>query len=181
MSPTIRPATLGDLTTLRLMWEALVEEQSRAYLQLGEGDTLRWTGEMAVRLERQGNGDPAVYVRIAEGEDGTPLGFLSGWVEDRSVGEPHRYWVADHLYVMPDARGQGIGRALIENGLDYAEANGLPTLECVAVAGDTQWAARGWTPILVRYTTTVSQARTRYATMTTTEENANGRSGRQYE
>lgn len=160
----IRAATLADLTTLRLFWEALVGEQARAHLQLGEGDTLRWTSEMAMRLERQASGDPAVYVRIAEDES-DPVGFLSGWVEDRAVGEPHRYWVADHLYVTPEHRGEGVGRALIEDGFDYAEAHGLSTLECVAVAGDEQWARRAWTPILVRYTTTVSQARARYGTM----------------
>lgn len=168
MSPlVIRPATLADLTAIRLMWEALVGEQARAHLHLGPGDELRWTSEMAMRLEKQTAGDPAVYVRVAEKLDDEKrpdvVGFLSGWVEDRSIGEPHRYWVADHLYVVPAARRLGVGRALIEDGMVYAEARGLPTLECVAIAGDEQWLARGWTPILVRYTTTVSQARERYA------------------
>jgi GNAT superfamily N-acetyltransferase len=165
MTITIRPATLGDLTTLRLMWQALVDEQSRAHLRLGEGDTLRWTSEMAMRLEKQAAGDPAVYVHLATDEIDVALGFLSAWVEDRAIGEPHRYWVGDHLYVTPPARGTGVGRTLLAHGFAYIEAHGLTTMECVAVAGDDQWARRGWTPILVRYSTTVSQARVRYASL----------------
>lgn len=153
----VRLATLADLTALRLFWGALCAEQQRHYLTVGPEDQQRWTGEMATRLERQSAGDPAVYVRIAVADDGRLLGFLSGWIEERYVGQPHRYWVADHLYVLPEARGDGIGTALVADGIAYAIAQGVPHLECVAIAGDDQWGRRGWAPILVRYATTADQ------------------------
>jgi aminoglycoside 6'-N-acetyltransferase I len=51
----------------------------------------------------------------AEGCDTSPIGYLEGW------------------YVEPDARGKGVGRALIEKAEAWAKANG-----CKEMASDAE-------------------------------------------
>lgn len=152
----VRPATLADLTPLRVMWEALWHELPATYPILEPDDKARWTADMATRLECQLHGDRTVCTFIAVDDDHTPLGFLCGRAEERLVGHPRRYWIVDHIYVVPAARGRwrGIGPALIEASLAYIEPLGIDVLELVAIAGDEHWKRRGWTPILTRYMTT---------------------------
>lgn len=158
--PTIRLATLADLPLLHQLWNGLCIEQDA--WRTAE-DTLSWTQDTATRLERQATGDPDVYCRLAEDAvSGSPLGFLAGWVEVRRIGHPHRYWMADHLYVVPAARGRGVGAALIRDGMTHAAKCGMDTLECVALATDPQWAARGWTPTLTRYRATLDAMQAHY-------------------
>lgn len=160
MTPRIRPATLADLTILRLFWEALCREQGGP---LTADDRQRWTTDTAMRLERQMGGDTSVYTTLAvDPAHDNPLGFLAGWIEERRIGAPHHYWMADHLYVVPEARGLGVGTALILAGMTHARQVGCTVLECIAVAGDTQWARRGWTPTLTRYQTEIPSMETFY-------------------
>lgn len=162
MMLTTRPATLTDLTALRLLWEALWREGRFTYPTLTPEDTAAWTTDMAVKLERQMTGDRTVGTFLAE-SDGRPVGFLAARLEERRVGHPRRILTADHLYVLPDFRGRwrGVGPALIAAALDYATPLGVDMLELVAMAGDTQWARHGWTPVATRYAATVADVRRR--------------------
>lgn len=159
---TIRPATLSDLTALRLLWEALWREGNFAYPTLTPEDTAHWTADMAVKLERQMAGDLTVGTFLAVVDD-VPAGFLAARLEERRIGQPRRILTTDHLYVVPRFRGRwrGIGPALIAAALDYATPLGVDMLELVAMAGDTQWARHGWTPVATRYATTVADVRRR--------------------
>jgi ribosomal protein S18 acetylase RimI-like enzyme len=50
---------------------------------------------------------------IARGEDGEPLGFATVFWSWQTLSAA-RAGVMNDLYVVPEARGQGVGRALIE-------------------------------------------------------------------
>lgn len=161
----IRPAMLGDLPLLHRLWHALVAEQG---LSLDPDDSVRWAQEMARRLERQDRGEHTIYIRVAVDAEDQLLGFLSGQLETRLIGVPHAYWLVDHLYVVPGARGQGLGRALLLDGLTYVTPDALP-VEWLALAADSQWALRGCTSLTTRYTVTLLQAHVQYGTVTETD------------
>jgi GNAT superfamily N-acetyltransferase len=55
------------------------------------------------------------------------------------------------MYVRPECRGQGIGLLLIRHLITACRARGLTHVECQTVAGDRQWARRGWTQTAARY------------------------------
>lgn len=77
---------------------------------------------------------PAAEVLLAE-QGATPLGFailfdLPEVVFARSCGQ------LDDLFVMPDARGQGIARALIEAACALGRARGWSHLRWIVPEGD---------------------------------------------
>jgi ribosomal protein S18 acetylase RimI-like enzyme len=76
-------------------------------------------------------------VFIAEGADGVPLGFISLKVRDDVTGA-ERGHVAD-LAVIEDARGRGVGRALMRAGEVWASELGLPVLS-LDVWATNEWA-----------------------------------------
>ena len=86
---------------------------------------------------------------IAPSEDGMLLG---AWREDELIGYACLYWsftstvpaetvLMNDLYVEPAARGQGVGRALIEAGAAVARERGAHHLEW-ATAPDNETAQR---------------------------------------
>jgi ribosomal protein S18 acetylase RimI-like enzyme len=75
----------------------------------------------AVRVQ-----DERSTVLIAQRADGTPLGFISLKVS-RSVAGIERGHVAD-LAVIEEARGVGVGRALMQAGEAWAGERGLSVL-----------------------------------------------------
>lgn len=73
-----------------------------------------------VRRERRG---PAVGIVIANVVISVKLAGPSLWLE--------------HLYVDPQWRGHGLGRALVEQVLDWAEDHGMMGIELEAYQGNT--------------------------------------------
>jgi ribosomal protein S18 acetylase RimI-like enzyme len=69
---------------------------------------------------------PQSAVLVAEGVEGTPLGFISLRVSEDVVGVARGH-VAD-LAVIADARRMGVGTALMEAGEAWAREHGLPAL-----------------------------------------------------
>ena len=174
----VRPATLVDLTSLRLLWSGLCDEQGSPYPTLDDDSRRRWTQDVAMELERQTGGDRTIYLALAEDPiTGRPLGFLRGRLMERRIGLPTRYWLVDHLYVIPDARGglHGPGPQLVDAALSHASTTDVTVLELVAVAGDMQWSRRGWEPVAVHYMTTVSQVARRTRRKPERETPINGR------
>lgn len=53
-----------------------------------------------------------------------------GWAEAARPSGPH--WYLDHVAVDPSARGSGLGNALVEHGLAFARADGLPAFLCTS-------------------------------------------------
>ena len=85
-------------------------------------------------------GDVKRYLLGAEGEGGDPVGFAqisfnpTIW-SDRPIAH------LDELYVVPERRGHGVGRALMEATLALARERGAAGAEVVTGEDDT--AARG--------------------------------------
>ena len=70
---------------------------------------------------------------VAEGDDGRVLGFsYANWFKPRPA---YRFSAEDSIYVADSARGQGVGRLLLQALCDQAQAAGVRKL--LAVIGDS--------------------------------------------
>jgi ribosomal protein S18 acetylase RimI-like enzyme len=108
---TIRPATKADHDILRELWEEFEAE-------LGGAEYLRETWEEAWDDLVQTVDDGVAL--LAE-DDGRPVGFVFCVLGDRGRKTAH---VTD-VYVRSEARGRGVGRALLAELVEPARAAGL--------------------------------------------------------
>jgi GNAT superfamily N-acetyltransferase len=114
-----------------------------------------WTASQAAAVERVCR-DPAVRVRVAD-DGGRPVGFVAVLVHDESFDEPDSGEV-EMLAVDPAAQGRGVGRALLDDGVEQLRRAGV-RLVAIGTGGDPGHAparrtyeAAGFTPLpLVRY------------------------------
>lgn len=149
----IRPARFADVPGLRRLFAALVAdiEATRGpivYPVHGPSDLDSFTLIAARRLEQ----DPTCLVYVAEDDDtGELVGYLGGEISERALGEPRVFCAAHWLYIVPTHRGRGLARALVARGCADLDALGVTHVELAALAGDTQWTARGWLPYLVHH------------------------------
>ena len=112
-----------------------------------------WSRSQATAVERVCR-DPAVQVRVAE-EDGRPVGFVAVVVPED--GEPDGGEV-EMLAVDPAAQRRGVGRALLDDGVEQLRRAGV-RLVAIGTGGDPGHAparrtyeAAGFTALpLVRY------------------------------
>jgi GNAT superfamily N-acetyltransferase len=132
MATTIRPATRADIPQILKFIRALAAyERAPEAVIATEAD-----------LERDGFGlNPFYFCLIAEHE-GRPAGFAfyffnySTW-----LGRPGLY--LEDLFIEPELRGLGIGKALLERVAAIAVEKGCPRL---------QWAVLDWnTPAIEFY------------------------------
>ena len=117
-----RPGDLGEVIALhgRLYASEYAMDQSmEAYC--GEG-ICRFALD---RLER---GEDVGEMWVAEAADGRILGSIAMLAED---GMGRLRWLLLH----PDARGEGVGRRLVETSLDYARWRGFPGVFLTTIAG----------------------------------------------
>jgi phosphinothricin acetyltransferase len=121
----VRPATAADA-------DALAEIYGHEVLH-GAGtfeETPPTAPEMADRLAAVlARGLPWMVVT----EDGRVLGYA--YAAPYRLRSAYRYTAEDSVYVAPDARGCGVGRAALQAVIDACEALGLRQL--VAVIGDS--------------------------------------------
>ncbi|MBD3788358.1 MAG: GNAT family N-acetyltransferase [Sphingomonadales bacterium] len=73
--------------------------------------------------------DPAepYWADIAWGPDGAALGLVQYSLMHRSLSGGQVVYLSD-LFSVPQARGQGVGRALIEHVRGFARARGYPSV-----------------------------------------------------
>jgi len=69
------------------------------------------------------NPDEPIYAVIAESESGQVLGFVNYVLHQFTWGTGLACYLED-LFVKPEARGRGIGKALTDAIIDRARANG---------------------------------------------------------
>jgi GNAT superfamily N-acetyltransferase len=74
---------------------------------------------------------PTAGIWLAE-DDGVPIGYVLAFVRERAENPfcPSRRWCEiDQIAVRPDRQRQGVGRALIEQALTWARAEGAGDIE----------------------------------------------------
>lgn len=115
--PTIRAATPQD----RALWQPLFEGYAAFYNTPLTPQTLDtvwgWIHDP----------DNPFWCDLALAGDGTPLGLVQYQLMHRSLGGSMVCYLSD-LFTTPAARGQGIGRALIDHVLSFARERGLPNV-----------------------------------------------------
>jgi len=100
------------------------------------------------------------WVRVALGEDGTPIGFS---VLIPGDGQAHEL---DGLFVEPDHMGRGVGRALIEDAAARTEREGAERMEVTAGPAQGFYEKVGFHvvgPAETRFGTAVRMCRSVYA------------------
>ncbi|KGI77856.1 GNAT family N-acetyltransferase [Oleiagrimonas soli] len=131
MSPTlrIRQGLLDDLDTLTPLFDAY----RRFYEQPGDLDRAR-----AFLRERLALRESVIF--LAERLDGdTPraIGFTQLFPGFSSVAA-RRLWILNDLFVMPEARAAGVGRALLERAREHARVTGTCRLTLSTVRDNTR-------------------------------------------
>jgi GNAT superfamily N-acetyltransferase len=115
---TIRPATPSDVPTiLRFIRELALYEREPSAVLATEADLLR-----------DGFGPTPRFTALIAETDQTPAGFAL-YFTSYSTWRGHHGIRLEDLYVTPDLRGQGIGRALLTHLARIAIDQGCPRLE----------------------------------------------------
>ena len=76
----------------------------------------------AIAFSRLAEGD-VMYAAIARDDNGRAIGFVH-WTTHSSTWNPAGYCYLEDLFVAPQVRGGGVGRALITHVRDWAVAAG---------------------------------------------------------
>lgn len=126
---TIRPAAPADIPAITEIYADAVATGTASF-EVVPPDV----AEMTRRFEhRAADGFPTIVAERA----GTVLGY--GYVGSYRDRPAYRHTVEDSIYLAADARGQGIGGALLRRLIDEATALGFRQM--VAVIGDSTNAA----------------------------------------
>lgn len=124
MSLTIRSAIAADAALIIHFVEALAEYEKLSHeAEATEADILRDLFSP----------NPKVFCEIAEW-DGAPVGFSLWYYTYSTFQGRHGIWL-ENLFVNPDARGGGIGKALLVNLAQRCVREGL---------GRFEWAVLDW-------------------------------------
>jgi GNAT superfamily N-acetyltransferase len=132
MATLIRPATRADVPQILFFIRALA-----AYEHAPEAAVAT-----VADLERDGFGPNPFYFCLMAEHDGRPAGFaLSFFNYSTWVGRPGVY--IEDIFVQPELRGQGIGKALLQRVAAIAVEKGCRRM---------QWAVLDWnTPAIEFY------------------------------
>lgn len=115
MSFVIRPLALTDKPTWRVLW--------RDYLAFY--DTVVPDDIYDVYFDRLMGEDPQDYHALVAEQDGKLVGLVH-YLFHRHGWKVENVCYLQDLYAAPDARGTGVGRALIEAVYQAADAAGAP-------------------------------------------------------
>jgi GNAT superfamily N-acetyltransferase len=151
----IRPATPGDAHALEMLCAGLFREhEARHPDAYPPDDPMRAATHYAGVYRHRLADDPNCLVWLAV--DRAPVGFLAAEVWTRAVGQPTTVCFVEWWYVLPEARGHGIGRALEARCAAELQARGITHVELQSVPSDRQWQRRGWRVVSVRYARAVA-------------------------
>ena len=145
MSLTIRPAAPSDAPVIHSFIRALAEYEKLLHEVVAtEADVVR---------DLFGD-HPRLFCDIAEA-DGAPVGFAIWFYNYSTFAGRHGIWLED-LFVVPQARGLGAGKALLRRLAQRCEAEGLKRLE---------WAVLDWNaPSIAFYDSLGASAKTDWIT-----------------
>jgi L-amino acid N-acyltransferase YncA len=124
MTFSIRNATAADLPTITEIYRDSVLNGTASY-EIAPPDLTEMTGRQTGIIEK---GYPYI---VAEAEDGSLLGYA--YASAFRTRPAYRWLVEDSIYLAPEARGRGVGKALLKELLSRCEALGFRQM--VAVIG----------------------------------------------
>jgi len=114
----VRPATINDLDTLT----ELLDGYRQFYAQPSNAEAAR-----AFLRQRFGQADSRILVSESESENGRLTGFVQLYPGVSTVGLNAR-WTLNDLFVLPESRDKGTGRALMEAATKLAKEHGVARL-----------------------------------------------------
>lgn len=118
MADLVRQAGPGDVEQLAPLFDAYRQFYQQA------SDLALARDFLAERLSRAES-----VVFVAE-RDGRAVGFVQLYpLFSSTAARPRRLWLLNDLFVSPDVRGGGVGRALMERARRLAEETGAVGLE----------------------------------------------------
>ncbi|MGB0958628.1 MAG: GNAT family N-acetyltransferase [Halocynthiibacter sp.] len=114
---TIRPLTADDKPAWRALWTAYLEfYETQLPEEVFETTFTRLLGD-----------DPQDFTCLLAEFEGRPVGLVH-FLYHRHNWKVENVCYLQDLFAVPDLRGKGIGRALIEAVYQAAEENGTPTV-----------------------------------------------------
>jgi ribosomal protein S18 acetylase RimI-like enzyme len=123
--PAVRRATPGDAAAVA----RLLHDFQREYDEPSPGvETLEERYEDLIRNKEM------IVLLVGDGPDGFAQLRFRPWVYSAG-NNAHSY--LEELYVVPDLRGNGLGRALLETAMDTARAEGAEQMELGTSETDT--------------------------------------------
>ncbi|MDO8800929.1 GNAT family N-acetyltransferase [Phenylobacterium sp.] len=151
MTVTVRPAVPADAPVIFSFIRALADYEKLLHeVEATEADLAGHLFGPAPRL----------FCDIAE-QDGTPVGFAIWFYNYSTFRGRHGIYLED-LFVVPQARGVGAGKALLRTLAQRCEAQGLARLE---------WAVLNWnTPAIAFYDGLGAGAQTEWTVRRLTDE-----------
>ena len=115
---TIRPLVRGDEAAWRRLWTGYLD-----FYETRVGEEVY--AATFSRLLSEAEGD--CHGRLALGADGAAVGLVH-YIYHRHCWRVEKVCYLQDLYVVPEARGTGAGRALIEAVYAAADAAGCPSV-----------------------------------------------------
>ena len=115
MKINIRPLDPKDRTRWEEMFQRYVEFYETTVPDGGLETIWSWVFDP----------DNDFWCDVVENADGDLIGFTQYQLMHRSLGASMVCYLSD-LYVDPDVRGSGAGRAMIDHVLEFAKERGLP-------------------------------------------------------
>lgn len=133
----IRSSSLSD-TTLQFLATILVAEFGHLY---PAWDLVAATHELS---QDPGQGLP---LHLAAIQDDRVLGVTSIIPDDEVTGWERKGWWLANVLVLPEYRGRGIGRWLIDRAIDIASESGANELHLVTDTVENWYLKHGWKSI----------------------------------
>ena len=125
MADRVRQAGPGDVDQIAPLFDAY-----RQFYQQPSDPVLA----RAFLTERLSRAESVVFV--AE-RDGRAVGFVQLYpLFSSTAARPRRLWLLNDLFVSPEARGGGVGRALMDRARRLAEETGAVGLELVTAVSN---------------------------------------------
>lgn len=126
--PKIRVATAADAEALARIFRRFNDEFD------SESPEHEFLVRRIPELMRSGEG---VFFLADDGADDEPAGFAYLQFNPSLYNEPRDAYLGE-IYVVPDRRGEGLGRALLEATIEHARAEGSVHFSITTSMGDDE-------------------------------------------